>query len=85
MLMPCHLLIRKIKENLIAQFTSPVRWTQTALNMIADGARIFTEVGPGSVLAGLLRKPTVMQRYREHRDCWSLDFVGRLYAQSIGK
>lgn len=50
-----------IKENLIAQLTSPVRWTQTALNMIADGARIFIEVGPGTVLQGLVKKadPTV--------------------------
>jgi [acyl-carrier-protein] S-malonyltransferase len=46
----------QIKENLIAQLTSPVRWTQTALNMIADGAGMFTEVGPGSVLAGLIKK-----------------------------
>jgi len=45
-----------IKENLVAQLTSPVRWTQTALNMIADGATLFTEVGPGSVLAGLIKK-----------------------------
>lgn len=45
-----------IKENLIAQLTSPVRWTQTALNMIADGARIFVEVGPGTVLQGLVKK-----------------------------
>lgn len=46
----------KIKENLIDQLTSPVKWTQSALNMIADGAKIFTEVGPGSVLAGLIKK-----------------------------
>ncbi len=45
-----------IKENLVAQLTSPVRWTQSALNMIADGAKLFTEVGPGSVLAGLIKK-----------------------------
>jgi [acyl-carrier-protein] S-malonyltransferase len=50
-----------IKGNLIAQLTSPVRWTQTALNMIADGARVFVEVGPGTVLQGLVKKadPTV--------------------------
>lgn len=50
-----------IKKNLIAQLTSPVRWTQTALNMIADGARTFIEVGPGTVLQGLVKKadPTV--------------------------
>ncbi len=46
----------KIKENLIAQLTSPVRWTQIVKNMIADGATSFTEVGPGSVLQGLIKK-----------------------------
>jgi [acyl-carrier-protein] S-malonyltransferase len=46
----------KIKQNLIAQLTSPVRWTQSVKNMIADGAEIFYEVGPGKVLLGLLRK-----------------------------
>ncbi len=45
-----------IKTNLVSQLTSPVRWTQTVLNMIADGASSFTEVGPGSVLQGLIRK-----------------------------
>ena len=46
----------QIKENLIAQLTSPVRWTQSALNMIADGATNFVEVGPGNVLQGLVKK-----------------------------
>jgi len=46
----------EIKKNLIAQLTSPVRWTQTSLNMLADGAALFTEVGPGNVLAGLIKK-----------------------------
>lgn len=45
-----------IKENLIAQLTAPVRWTQTVINMIADGATDFTEVGPGNVLQGLVKK-----------------------------
>jgi [acyl-carrier-protein] S-malonyltransferase len=45
-----------IKSNLIAQLTSPVRWTQTAQNMIADGANEFVEVGPGNVLQGLVKK-----------------------------
>ncbi|MDD2799688.1 MAG: ACP S-malonyltransferase [Bacteroidales bacterium] len=45
-----------IKENLIAQLTAPVRWTQTVRNMIADGGNNFTEVGPGSVLQGLIKK-----------------------------
>ena len=46
----------EIKNNLVAQLTSPVRWTQTILNMISDGALSFTEVGPGNVLQGLIRK-----------------------------
>jgi [acyl-carrier-protein] S-malonyltransferase len=46
----------KIKENLIAQLTSPVRWTQTIQNMISDGATNFVEVGPGKVLQGLVKK-----------------------------
>ncbi|MBN4084776.1 ACP S-malonyltransferase [Flavobacteriaceae bacterium AH-315-B10] len=46
----------KIKENLISQLTSPVRWTQTIQQMITDGATHFTEVGPGKVLQGLVRK-----------------------------
>ena len=45
-----------IKENLVSQLTAPVRWTQTVLNMIRDGAVSFTEVGPGNVLQGLVRK-----------------------------
>lgn len=45
-----------IKENLIAQLTGAVRWTQTATNMIADGANEFVEVGPGNVLQGLVKK-----------------------------
>jgi [acyl-carrier-protein] S-malonyltransferase len=46
----------EIRENLIAQLTSPVRWTQIVKNMLADGARTFTELGPGSVLQGLVSK-----------------------------
>lgn len=45
-----------IKENLIAQLTAPVKWTQSVQNMIQDGASHFTEVGPGKVLQGLVRK-----------------------------
>jgi [acyl-carrier-protein] S-malonyltransferase len=45
-----------IKSNLVLQLTSPVRWTQTVLNMIAGGATSFVEVGPGSVLQGLIKK-----------------------------
>ena len=45
-----------IKENLIAQLTAPVRWTQTVKNMLADGCTSFTEVGTGQVLQGLVKK-----------------------------
>ena len=45
-----------IKENLIAQLTASVKWTQSVQNMIADGAITFVEVGPGSVLQGLVSK-----------------------------
>lgn len=46
----------QIRKNLIAQLTSPVRWTQTVQNMYANGARIFIELGPGNVLQGLVKK-----------------------------
>lgn len=46
----------EIKTNLIAQLTAPVRWTQIVQNMIADGATSFTELGPGTVLQGLIKK-----------------------------
>ena len=45
-----------IKKNLISQLTAPVRWTQTAKNMIEGGATLFTEIGPGKVLQGLIKK-----------------------------
>jgi [acyl-carrier-protein] S-malonyltransferase len=45
-----------IKDNLLKQLTAPVKWTQTMQNMIADGASNFTEVGPGKVLQGLVKK-----------------------------
>ncbi len=45
-----------IKANLLKQLTSPVRWTQSVQNMIADGADTFVEVGPGKVLQGLVKK-----------------------------
>ena len=51
-----HTEAAKIKENLIAQLTSPVRWTQIAQNMLADNMTHFTEVGPGNVLQGLIKK-----------------------------
>lgn len=46
----------EIKKNLILQLTAPVKWTQTVTQMIADGATHFTEVGPGKVLQGLVKK-----------------------------
>ena len=46
----------KIKENLIAQLTAPVRWTQSIIEMIADGAGNFVETGPGKVLQGLVNR-----------------------------
>jgi [acyl-carrier-protein] S-malonyltransferase len=45
-----------IKRNLVAQLTSPVRWTQSVINMISNGATSFIEVGPGNVLQGLVKK-----------------------------
>lgn len=45
-----------IKENLIAQLTAPVRWTQSVEHMVKDGATHFVEVGPGKVLSGLVKK-----------------------------
>lgn len=48
--------VDEIKKNLIVQLTAPVKWTQSIQNMIKDGASIFTEVGPGKVLQGLVKK-----------------------------
>jgi [acyl-carrier-protein] S-malonyltransferase len=45
-----------IRKNLVDQLTSPVRWTQTIQNMVSDGAQVFIEVGPGTVLQGLAKK-----------------------------
>jgi len=45
-----------IKKNLIAQLTAPVKWTQSVQNMVKDGATDFTELGPGNVLQGLIKK-----------------------------
>jgi len=45
-----------IKANLVSQLTSPVRWTQSVLNMISDGATSFVETGPGCILSGLIKK-----------------------------
>lgn len=46
----------EIKKNLIIQLTAPVKWTQSVRQMINDGATLFTEVGPGNVLQGLIKK-----------------------------
>jgi [acyl-carrier-protein] S-malonyltransferase len=51
-----HTDVEEIKQNLIAQLTGPVRWTQTVEQMLRDGATSFTEVGPGKVLQGLVKK-----------------------------
>ena len=51
-----HTVPAEIQENLIAQLTASVRWTQIMQNMIADGATSFLEIGPGKVLQGLLKK-----------------------------
>ncbi|MBS9522914.1 ACP S-malonyltransferase [Litoribacter ruber] len=48
--------VDRIKENLIAQLTAPVKWTQSVQNMVADGATEFIESGPGKVLQGLVKK-----------------------------
>lgn len=45
-----------IKSNLNAQLTSPVLWTQTVKNMVAGGCTVYTELGPGTVLQGLIKK-----------------------------
>jgi [acyl-carrier-protein] S-malonyltransferase len=45
-----------IKRNLVSQLTSPVRWTQSVINMISGGATSFVEIGPGNVLSGLIKK-----------------------------
>ena len=46
----------EIQKNLIIQLTAPVKWTQSVQQMIADGATLFTEIGPGKVLTGLVNK-----------------------------
>lgn len=51
-----HTSPEEIKANLVAQLTSPVRWTQSVRAMLADGAEEFVECGPGSVLTGLIAK-----------------------------
>jgi [acyl-carrier-protein] S-malonyltransferase len=45
-----------IRENCLKQLTSPVKWTQSVINMAADGATEFVELGPGTVLTGLVKR-----------------------------
>jgi [acyl-carrier-protein] S-malonyltransferase len=52
----------EIRKNLVLQLTAPVRWTQTVKNMVADGAKTFVEVGPGTVLQGLVKKRNHLQK-----------------------
>ncbi len=54
-----HTSPQEIKANLVAQLTSPVRWTASVRQMLSDGATNFTECGPGAVLQGLIRKINV--------------------------
>jgi len=60
----------EIKKNLMLQLTAPVKWTQSVRNMVNDGAKMFTEVGPGKVLQGLVKKiaPEVEVRSAEIPD-----------------
>ena len=51
-----HTSVEEIKQNLIAQLTAPVRWTQTVQNMVANNILEYVEVGPGKVLQGLVQK-----------------------------
>jgi [acyl-carrier-protein] S-malonyltransferase len=57
----------EIKKNLMLQLTAPVKWTQSVQQMVQDGASLFTEIGPGKVLQGLVRKiaPTVQTQSPE--------------------
>ncbi len=48
--------VDEIRKNLIEQLTGPVRWTQSVKQMVADGATAFSELGPGKVLSGLIKK-----------------------------
>ena len=65
--------VASIKHNLIAQLTGAVRWTQTIEKMLHDGATSFTEVGPGNVLQGLVKKvdraiPTLSAELQHHSE-----------------
>lgn len=62
----------EIKANLISQLTAPVRWTQSVQQMVNDGASHFTEVGPGKVLQGLVRK------IHREAETWSANFESNI-------
>ena len=59
-----------IKANLIAQLTAPVRWTYIVRNMLSDGVTEFTELGPGNVLQGLIKKVDA-EAAAESRSSWN--------------
>ncbi|MBR4995761.1 MAG: ACP S-malonyltransferase [Alistipes sp.] len=63
-----HTSPEEIKQNLIAQLTAPVRWTQIVENMLADGVDCFDELGPGSVLQGLIKKVSPEVEASSHAD-----------------
>lgn len=59
---------QEIKQNLLLQLTSPVRWTQIVEAMIADGATTFVELGPGTVLQGLIKKTNKEVAAESHQE-----------------
>jgi [acyl-carrier-protein] S-malonyltransferase len=59
-----HTDLAEIKKNLALQLTASVRWTQTTINMVADGANDFMECGPGNVLQGLIKKISPSVNFR---------------------
>ncbi len=68
--------VQELRNNLVKQLTSPVRWTQTIQNMVANGATNFIEAGPGKVLQGLIRRITPY-----HNATSAVDENGKLYIE----
>lgn len=62
-----HIEPEEIKENLLMQLTAPVRWRQSVENMVSDGADEFVELGPGTVLQGLIKKIAPNARVEGHQ------------------